>query len=219
VAPSLNVISADLARHLADYVRSGGHLVLGPRSGMKDEFNALNVERQPGALVTTLGGRVEEFYALRDDVPVSGDWGAGAAVIWAELLSARDADTAVVLRYGAGNGWLEGQPAALTRRVGRGAITYIGAVLDPGLMRAAAKSLLAEAGVAGGGLPAPEDVEVCRRAGEGREVFVLLNHGRARADFALPEAMGDVLNGGEVRQVSLPPQGVAVVVRSAGGAR
>ena len=44
--------------------QQGGHLVLGPRSGMKDEHNALNVERQPGPLVAPLGGRVEQYYAL-----------------------------------------------------------------------------------------------------------------------------------------------------------
>jgi beta-galactosidase len=57
-APSLNLISKELAAHLLDYVQQGGHLVLGPRSGMKDEHNALNVERQPGPLVSPLGGRV-----------------------------------------------------------------------------------------------------------------------------------------------------------------
>ncbi|HEV2405922.1 MAG TPA: beta-galactosidase, partial [Ktedonobacterales bacterium] len=41
VAPALNVLSAADARHLAAYVRAGGHLVLGPRSGMKDDWNAL----------------------------------------------------------------------------------------------------------------------------------------------------------------------------------
>ena len=41
VAPSLNVISADLAAKLLEYVRQGGTLLLGPRAGMKDEFNSL----------------------------------------------------------------------------------------------------------------------------------------------------------------------------------
>ena len=54
-APSLNVLPKDLADHLLDYVRNGGHLVLGPRSGMKDEFNSLLPQRQPGFLVDALG--------------------------------------------------------------------------------------------------------------------------------------------------------------------
>jgi beta-galactosidase len=219
MAPSLNVISPDLARHLDDYVRHGGHLVLGPRSGMKDEFNALNGERQPGPLVPALGGRVEQFYALRDDLPVSGRWGSGQATIWAELLSTRAPDTEIMLRYGPGNGWLDGQPAAITRRRGDGTISYVGAVLDPALMRAAAKALVAAAGVEARTLPVPDGVEVCRRVGEGREIFVLLNPTGTSAAIALPAAMDDVLNGGTIRQFGLPPRGVAVLSRPDEGAK
>jgi beta-galactosidase len=213
VAPSLNVISRDLARHLADYVERGGHLVLGPRSGMKDEFNALNPERQPGPLAATLGGRVEQFYALLDDVPVSGKWGNGTALIWAEQLSATAPDTEVIMRYSVSNGWLDGQPAVITRRAGRGTISYIGGVLDPDLMRAAAQAMVAAAGVNTPTLPVPAGVEVCRRVGQGREVFVLLNFAKQAVAIPLPPAMSDVLNGGETRQIGLPPYGVAVLSR------
>jgi beta-galactosidase len=70
VAPSLNVIDDALAAKLLAYVQHGGHLLLGPRSGMKDEFNSLNPQRQPGPLVDTLGGRVEQYYALEKPVTV-----------------------------------------------------------------------------------------------------------------------------------------------------
>src|SRR5205085_3923376 len=75
VAPDLNLIPEDLAKHFEEYVRNGGHLVLGPRSGMKDQFNSLLPQRQPGFLVEPLGGRVEQYYALDQDFPVSGTWG------------------------------------------------------------------------------------------------------------------------------------------------
>ena len=62
---------------------------------MKDVDNALQVERQPGPLVDLLGGRVEQFYALDQSVPITGDAGTGKATIWAEALStsAPDATT------------------------------------------------------------------------------------------------------------------------------
>ena len=214
-APSLNVISPELAHRLAAYVEQGGHLLLGPRSGMKDAYNALNPERQPGPLAATLGGRVEQFYPLLDDVPVAGAWGAGRATIWAELLSTAAPDTRVELRYGAANGWLDGQPAALTRPVGRGTITYLGAVLDPGLMHAAAQALVAAAGVDSPTLPVPAGVEVCRRVGAGREVYVVLNFSHEPAAMDLPRAMDDVLHGGRVRHLDLVPYGVAVLAHAA----
>ncbi len=208
-APSLNVISEALAARLRAWVEAGGHLVLGPRSGMKDEFNALDVRRQPGPLVSALSGRVEQFYALLEDVPVTGAWGSGKATIWAETLrSAGGAET--VLSYGAGNGWLEGHAAALTRQLGKGRITYIGAVLDPALMREVAKSIADAAGAQGPTLAVPEGVEVCRRAGNGHEVFILINHAKRPVKITLPKPMTDVLNGGEFRECELAPHGVAV---------
>jgi beta-galactosidase len=118
VAPSLNLISDELGHHLLEYVRQGGHLVLGPRSGMKDAWNALDVRRQPGPLAEALGGRIEQFYALEKNVPVSGEWGKGKTAIWAELAGTKADDTEVLMRYGKSNGWLDQQPAAITRRVG-----------------------------------------------------------------------------------------------------
>ena len=138
-APSLNVLPKDLADHLLEYVRNGGHLVLGPRSGMKDEFNALLPQRQPGFLVDALGARVEQYYALEKDFPVSGAWGNGEASIWAEQLKSQAPGDEVLLKYGKSNGWLDDQPAVITRAYGKGRITYVGAVLDDKLMAAAAE--------------------------------------------------------------------------------
>lgn len=213
VAPSLNVISADLARHLTEYVERGGHLVLGPRSGMKNEFNALNPERQPGPLVKTLGGRVEQFYALLEAVPVAGAWGSGEATVWAERLDQLAPDVEVLLRYGPGNAWLETEPAAIRRRVGKGTITYLGAVLDSALMASVARQIVASANVTSPVLSVPAGVSVGRRVGADREVFVLENFSAGPQQVALPEAMSDVLNGGETSRVRLPRYGVAVLMR------
>jgi beta-galactosidase len=72
VAPALNVLAQAQADHLAAYVRQGGHLILGPRSGLKNEYDALWPVRQPGPLAEFLGGHVEQFYALENAVPVTG---------------------------------------------------------------------------------------------------------------------------------------------------
>ncbi|MBW8869332.1 MAG: beta-galactosidase, partial [Acidobacteriales bacterium] len=127
VAPALNVLPKDVADRLLAYVQAGGNLVLGPRSGMKDEYNALNIQRQPGPLAAALGGRVEQFYAFEDKVPVECEFGSAAASVWAEQLSVSGPDARVLARYGASNGWLDNQPTVITRRVGKGSITYVGA--------------------------------------------------------------------------------------------
>jgi beta-galactosidase len=212
VATDLNVIPDDLARHLLAYVENGGHLVLGPRSGMKDAFNALDSRGQPGPLADSLGGRVEQYYALDRDVPVSGQWGIGTATIWAEALSAKAADAQILMSYGAANGWLDRQPAVITRNVGKGTITYIGALLDPALMNSAARWMVASSGINQIFGPVPQGVEVCRRTGTGHTIFIVLNHTQSTSEVALPHVMRDLLHAdAAVSAVILPVYGVAVL--------
>jgi beta-galactosidase len=219
VAPALNVLAPELAARLLAYVRQGGTLILGPRSGMKDEENALNPERQPGPLVGPLGGRVDQFYALEEPVTVEGDYGKGSADIWAEQLSTSNAGAQTTLRYGAGNGWLQGQPAMIERRIGSGTLAYLGALLDPDLMHSTIAALAGRAGVRAVFGPLPAGVEVCRRTGEGREIFVLINHGDRSAHVDIPAGARIVLSDGASSEgsssIELPPQGVLLLATSA----
>jgi beta-galactosidase len=212
VAPSLNVLPKDLADHLLEYVRRGGHLVLGPRSGMKDEFNALLPQRQPGFLVDALGARVEQYYALEKDVPVFGALGSGEASIWAEQLTSQARGDEVLLQYGRGNGWLDDQPAIITRAYGKGRITYIGAVLDDKLMATAAEWMTHKSDVTPVFGAVPEGVEVSRRVGPGKQVFVLINYAPESRRVTLPHSMQLVLDGKQADAVDLPPYGVAVAL-------
>jgi beta-galactosidase len=212
VAPSLNVIPEDLAQHLLEYVRGGGHLVLGPRSGMKDEFNSLLPQRQPGFLEEALGGRVEQFYALERNFPVSGSWGAGETSVWAEQLKAAAPDAEVLLKYGVANGWLDGQPAALTRLYGKGRITYIGAILDDKLMATAAQWMAQKSGVTPVFGPVPDGVDVSRRKGPGKQVFVVINFTQESQHVALPHQMRALLEGVQESTMELPSYGVEVLL-------
>jgi beta-galactosidase len=214
VAPGLNVMGPEVARNLIAYVRGGGHLVLGQRSGMKDDDNGLQPERQPGPLETLLGGRVEQFYALDTPVPVEGNWGAEETKIWAEQLAAKDSATQVLMRYGKSNGWLDGQPAALTRKVGNGSITYIGAALDGETMKAAAGWMLEQSGIRPAILAMPEGVDLYVRGNAEKEVWILINFGDQTQQVQVPAGFTDVLHGGSAgRAVSLKRFDVAVLER------
>jgi beta-galactosidase len=212
VAPALNVISAKEAEHLSDYVRQGGHLVLGPRSGMKDDYNALWPERQPGPLTNLLGARVEQFYALDQPVTLSGEIGSGQANIWAETLGSLTPETHVLMTYGTDQGWLAGKPAIVTRPVGKGSITYIGAWLDPTLMGKVASRLFSDSAIKPVIADVPADVEVCERGGAGKTVWILINHGRTPQSVHLPHQAKAVLVGhGEGDNIQLDAHDVAVV--------
>ena len=212
VAPALNVLSSGQAEHLADYVRQGGHLVLGPRSGMKDPYNALWPQRQPGPLAALLGARVEQFYALDQPVSLSGEFGSGQATVWAETLESLAPDTHVLMTYGADQGWLTGKPAMLTRQVGKGTITYIGAWFDPTLMRKVADRLLDDGAIKPIIPGIAEGIEVCERDGAGKTVWIVINHARTPQTVQLPLPIKNVLVGhGEGYSLQLGAHDVAVV--------
>lgn len=211
VAPALNVLSADAAKKLSDFVHAGGHLVLGARSGLKDEHNSLWSYRQPGPLVALLGAKVGQWYVLEKPIAVSGPWGSGLATTWAERIDVTSPDTFVALRYGSESGWLAGQPAAVSRRVGRGSITYVGANLSPDLMTAVVSRLAKEAVVQPVFPSLPPDIDVAVREGQGRRVLILTNYNASKRDVTLPTPMQDVLRKQTVRSVSLPQYGVAVL--------
>lgn len=229
VAPGLNVLSDAEAKNLIDYVQQGGNLVLGQRSAMKDADNTLQVNRQPGPLTDLLGGRVEQYYALTEPVPVYGDWTKATASKsvppvgkvsgatskeWAELLSTSSPETKVLLRFGKSNGWLDDQPAVITRKVGKGSITYIGAWLDPATMTQAAKWMIATAGIQPKLGPVPSGVDVYPRTGPNGTVYILVNFNKTIQTVTLPIAMQDVLKGGTTRTLTITPYGVSVVSKA-----
>lgn len=211
VAPALNMIPKDIADHLLEYVRNGGHLVLGPRSGMKDQYNGLLPQRQPGFLADALGGRVEQYYALEKDFPISGDWGSGEVSVWAERLNASASDAQVLMRYGKSNGWLDDQPAVITHSYGKGRITYIGALLDDKLMEAAAQWMVKDSGVTPIFGPVPDGVEVSRRSGAGKDVLIFINFASEARSVSLPHSMKCLLKDEACDRFDLPQYGVELV--------
>lgn len=212
VAPTLNVLSQEQAQRLADYVRGGGHLVLGPRSGMKDPTNSLWAQRQPGPLAELLGARVDQYYAIDAPVSLSGEAGAGQATIWAEALSDPVADAKVLMRYQAVNQWMDGRPALVSRTVGKGKITYLGAWVDSELMRELVAQWLQEAKVQPIIAGLSPDVEVSERVGDEQRAWIVINHGTTPQTVHLPKRARNVLTGAAVtNSIQLAARDVAVL--------
>ena len=146
-------------------------------------------------------------------MPVSGEIGSGSASVWAELLSPNNAETQVLVRYGASNGWLDGQPAVITRQVGKGSITYVGAWLDDALMSKLTASWIQMSQIQPILPNVPEGVEVCRRSGNGKSVVIVINHTATSQSIPLAHAMKDLLTDytGPVSQFVMSAHGVAVL--------
>jgi beta-galactosidase len=224
VAPGLNVIPAALATKLLAYVRQGGHLLLGPRSGMKDEFNSLNPQRQPGPLADALGARVEQYYALDHPValskadhatnPVTTPVGLGTADTWAEQLAVNSPATRIDEVYSDPGGWLDGKPALVSRSAGKGTLAYLGTLPDAKLLQSL---LLHSSPYADMKTLLPAAVEMCTRSGPSGSVVIYINHGSDTVSIPLEQPMQNLLssNSAPVSELQLASQGVAVLVPEA----
>ncbi len=218
VAPNLNVLSEEDANHLAAYVRGGGHLVLGPRTGQKDPYDALWPDRQPGPLRATLGASVEQYYVLDGHVALDGlapaDGPPASAWRWAEALVPEAGDVQVLARYRDPGGWLDGRAAVVTRPVGRGHITYVAAWLEPAAMRELARTLMARSGLALVATADAPGLEIGVRGAPGRRTLVAINHADSALPLALPPGASLLLgslDGGrmaphDVVLATLPPE-------------
>jgi len=214
IAPALNVLTQAEAANLERYVAQGGHLVLGQRSAMKNEDEARWPQRQPGPLEALLGARVEQYTALSQPVEAEGAWGDGQARLFAEQLKVQSGGVQILMRYRAAHWWLDGQPAAVSRKVGSGSITYVGAWFDGPAMQRAVQWMTKESGVAPDLFAVPMGVEVYRRVGKDHEVFIVENDSTEEQTIDLPAAMRNVLTGQTARALNLPVYGVAVLERS-----
>ena len=128
VVPTLYIASDAALDALVAYANAGGHLVAGIRTGYGDELARARTEEAPARIGVPAGIRYDEYSTLDSPVPVHSDvldlTPEAAADGWADGIELRGAD--VLASYAAGV--YQGRPAATSRVVGAGRITYVGAV-------------------------------------------------------------------------------------------
>jgi beta-galactosidase len=192
-------------------VRGGGHLVLGQRSAMKDDDNALQPECQPGPLTDLLGGRVEQYYALENPVPVEGKWETGQSLLGRKCsvrkkkmwrFSNVTAAATVGSTYS-----LPRSPGRLAKAASPTSAHW----LDDEAMKSAARWMTEISGVKPELGPVPQGIEAYPRSGNGKKCFILVNFSRSEQTIRPPAQMEDLLNGGTKNSVDLPIYGVTVL--------
>ncbi len=154
VAPTLHLVTDEVADRLHAFVEDGGQLLLGPRSGVKDEYNKLRPTLQPGPLTDLVGATVEQHESLpaqletrlarveSDDVVDSDE--AYPFRTWAEWLSPAEANP--IFAYDT-DGIEAGRPAVVRNAVGDGGVCYCGVWPESDLADELLESVLTRAGV------------------------------------------------------------------------
>jgi beta-galactosidase len=221
LAPSAHVLTPALAERLTEFVRQGGTLLLGPRSGVKDVENAIVNELLPGLLRELAGCHVEEYDAFGDvaglKMAVKAPGGASYGALALADVLALDGDaegTKTLLTYD--KRYYAGQPAAVEHAFGQGRCLYLGTVPDDGSLRA----LLCDWVLDPLGIPTaeglPSSVEVSRRVKDtpdGDQAYTFyLNHAKDAVCVRLSAPGIDLLTGQAVgRSVTLDGYGVLIV--------
>lgn len=214
VMPSQFMLEERQAERLVDYVRHGGHLVVGPFSAVVDRDNHVHAGGAPGPLTGLLGVAAEEPWPIVEPVQLATESMPLTARDWTEWLEVAP-DVEVLARYGEGP--LGGRAAVTLHRDGNGSASYVSAKLD----RTDMQALLRDAAIRAG-MPVREDdrldVEVVTRTDGGRDITFALNHGRHEARLRVPERLRTLLSDaraeGEVQV--LPALGVLIVESAAG---
>jgi beta-galactosidase len=212
VVPAYYAADDAILDRLLAYAKSGGHLVLGPRTAYADHEARARTDEQPARLAKAAGVTYDEFSNLSGELVVHGTDAfplpdAARALHWADGLRSRGAETLATYDHPHFGRW----PAATSHQHGAGRVTYVGTVPDP----AFAKALFRWAAPAGLWHPShPSVTSTAATARDGRRVRFLHNWSWDQAEVVLPMAVRDVVTGTSYaadQEVSLGPWDVKVL--------
>ncbi len=214
VAAGLIAASDDTLALLADYVRAGGTLVVGPRTGFGDHEARMRASTAPGALREVLGLRYAEFASLAGPVAVVDgssvvDELSGVATGWVDGYEAESAD--VLARY---DHPYFGRFAAVTRHAVADGVAYaVGTVPDRALAAAIIAAACPEPVVPSPLAERPAPVTVHSLSGPRGRLWVLHNWSPQPCTLRPARAVIDVLGAGTPllgSRVEVPAWGVAL---------
>jgi beta-galactosidase len=198
IAPAYQLLSRQLIAKWQQYVQQGGQLVLTCRTGQKDTEAHLWEEVFEGPL-HQLTGMKEIFF---DHLPetMQGDIQAGEQKYswnnWADVITPADGEIWATYT----DQFYAGKAAVITKKWGKGSVTYIGADTDDGkLEKDVLKKVYERAGISLA--PLPDGVTVEWRDG----FWIGMNYSSKEEKIEIP-ANAVLLTGSN----KLPPAGVAV---------
>jgi beta-galactosidase len=210
----LTVATADL---LTAYVRQGGTIAFGARTGYKDATGQCYMRPLPGPVAELCGVTVADFTRIgpNETAPTlrwrDADGPAVVAEAFNDLLRVEAPGVEVLAEYV--GGYYTGVPALVRNNLGSGSALYYGAVFSAE-MAAALITRLGLASPVGDWLELPRPVELCIRQhpGTGERTIFLLNYSDAEQTIVLHKDALDLLSGERLRgPVVLAPFDVRVL--------
>lgn len=192
ICPHAEIMTEKTSKVLEEYVRRGGCLIIGARTGQKDMHGQCVMKQMPGLLAPLTQSKVKEFTLIGpDDDAVSMNWD-GTEVetgVFNDILTTAGENAKVLASYS--TSYYAGEPALIETQVGEGKVLHFGGTFT----RENMKTFLKYAGIFepfSDMLQAPEECEIAvRRKGEKIYLFVL-NFSKEKQEIVLKREMTDM---------------------------
>lgn len=153
IAPAYQLLDKGLVEKWEAYVRQGGHLVLGARTGQMNRNGQLWQARRSEPILDLIGAEHFAFDIIPSPEKGSVDHEGKSYPwnIWGDILEPMDG-TEVWATYG--NSFYKGKAAVTHRKLGQGTVTYIGPYShNAGLEEAVLRRVYQQAGIHTASLP------------------------------------------------------------------
>ena len=192
IYPHPEILTEKTARLLEEYVRQGGSLVLGARTGQKDVNGHCVMKRMPGLLASLTQSAVKEFTLVGPaDDQVTADWN-GVKMdtgVFNDILETTGSDAKVLAVYK--NSFYAGETALVETKVGEGKVLHFGGVFTRENMKAFFEYLgimepFAQL------VQAPEECEIAVRRKEDKKYLFVLNFSDKEQEICLGKAVTDL---------------------------
>lgn len=190
VVPGWYIMTPEDAACLTQYVRQGGTLILGARSGVKNAINACHAEPLPALMREAAGIEVDDYDPLgNDETKVRTAEGKEYTVsVWADALLLLGAEA--VARYA--GAVYPGEPAIAKNRFGAGKLYYFGTFGEPALYTDLLARILDEAGVSNR-MEVPDGVDASWREKDGAKYLFLVNFNDSERSVKIPEGWTPII--------------------------
>lgn len=153
VAPSYELLDAHLVERWKTYVQNGGHLVLTTRTGQKNRNAKIWEMKWQQPIYDLIGAKIPFYDLMPDTVKGTVKMGLKNYVWnnWADVIDPMPG-TSVWASYS--NQYYAGKAAVVSRKLGKGTITYVGPDTDDGqLEKEVMRKVYADAGIGINNLP------------------------------------------------------------------
>ena len=200
------ILTKKRAKVLKEYVKAGGKLIIGARTGQKDKHGHCVMEPMPGLLTNVSHTDVKEFtFVGPADDPVSMDWNGKEIEtgVFNDILAAAGDDVEVLAKYT--SNYYAGRPALIRTNTQQGYTLHFGGTFT----RQNVTEFLTYTGVIDPWkelIELPADCEIAVREKNDAKYIFVLNYSSEKQNITLKTRMTDLYTTAESEgEVALEP--------------